>query len=151
MTRRFFAMLMVIIVLVSAFGCSNKNNEDELLYPESKATRGPLTSVWQSDAGTFTFYEGNFVKVEFTDKYEYLLKNHGEDGRNFDNNAEYHCNFFNKLTETSMEEATSFYLWLVNGSSEYNCQFTCSVSGDTMTLCAYWPYDSGNIVFTKVS
>ncbi len=153
MKRRFAAMLMVIVILVSAMGCSKNNSEPiDLLYPESQTTMGPVSSVWKNDkAGTLTFYEGNFVKVEFTSEYEYLLTNYGDDARTFENNKEYHCNFFDKLNEVSMEEATSFYIWFINGATDYNLQWDCSVEGDTMTMCAYWPYDSGELVFTKAA
>ncbi|MBQ9832634.1 MAG: hypothetical protein IJO48_02770 [Clostridia bacterium] len=153
MKRRFVAMLLVIAVLAMATACSKKDTQEiELLYPESKSTPGPVSSIWSSEqAGTLTFYEGNFVKVEFTPDYEYLLKDYGMDGRDFDNNSQYHCNFFEKLTETTMEEASSFYIWFINGSIDYNCQFECKVENDTMTLSAYWPYEAFDMVFTKTA
>lgn len=152
MKKRLVSILLVIMILILAIGCSKKEEPIDLLYPESQATRGPVLSTWKNDkAGTLTFYEGNFVKVEFSSEYEYLLKDYGDDSRTFENNKEYHCNFFNKLTEASMEEATSFYIWFVNGAQDYNLQWEFSINGNTMTLHAYWPYDSGELIFTKAA
>lgn len=165
MKRRFAAMLMVMLVLVCAIGCSLKTPDaakipstseipgtPEPLYPEAQSTMGPVSSVWKSDkAGTLTLYEGNFVKVEFTKEYEFLLENYGNDSRTFANNTEYRCNFFVELNEASMEDATSFYIWFINGAKDYNLQCECNVEGDTMMLHVYWPYDSGELIFTRAS